>query len=450
MNSAEKAGGDIVTASNNNDQRLDDLTSAGEFLTDTGAANAYVVELDEQVTSLAAGHVVKMLATNKNNNASTLRVHNATIDITDNIVRRDGLGLRDGDIPDDSVSVFIFDGTNWQIITPAIDFAKGGNGSDGALSISAGTTTIDAGGEPIIEKNYTDVSITGTATLTISNPHANGTILLIRSQKNFVFAAGATLSLAGMGAVAGVGGVDATNAGIPRIGNSGTAGGDALQPTVTSLGGNFGAGGGAGSAVGVGGGACATIPINIRTFFFGSPNSPLAVASTGGGGAGGGAGGNGNDAYGTNAGVGDGGNGGRGGGGLAVFVNGNLSLAGTITFAGVAGSNGTNASVASVGGGGGGGGGAAGRGFFAYGGILTNTATIVVTGGAGGTGGNNSAGSYDTNGLGGGGGGGGANWLNGGTAGADGTATGTSNAKTGGDGGVGAAGALYLIPYSKL
>lgn len=60
----------------------------------------------------------------------------------------------------------------------------GGDGSDGALSVSSGTTTIDLGSAQVVSKNYTSISITGTGKIAFSNPHANGTTIILKSQGN--------------------------------------------------------------------------------------------------------------------------------------------------------------------------------------------------------------------------------------------------------------------------
>jgi hypothetical protein len=60
----------------------------------------------------------------------------------------------------------------------------GGTGVDGALNISSGTTTINLGGQRLVVKNYTSISITGTGKLTFTNPHSNGTIIVLKSQGN--------------------------------------------------------------------------------------------------------------------------------------------------------------------------------------------------------------------------------------------------------------------------
>ena len=61
----------------------------------------------------------------------------------------------------------------------------GGDGSDGALAISSGTTTLDCANKKVFIKNYSSISITGTTgKLAFSNPHTSGTIIILRSQGN--------------------------------------------------------------------------------------------------------------------------------------------------------------------------------------------------------------------------------------------------------------------------
>lgn len=101
-------------------------------------------------------------------------------------------------------------------------FKFGGTGSDGALSISSGTTTISASGARILMKNYTSISITGTGKLGFSNPHANGTFIFLRSQGNVTLTSSATpmIDHTNMG---GAGGTNA-NKTSTTAGTTGTAG----------------------------------------------------------------------------------------------------------------------------------------------------------------------------------------------------------------------------------
>ena len=72
-----------------------------------------------------------------------------------------------------------------------------GTGADGALSVSAGTTTIPLEGG-FIEKNYSSISITG-GTYTFSGPVTGGSVAIIRCLGDFTMSAG-TISMDSLGA----------------------------------------------------------------------------------------------------------------------------------------------------------------------------------------------------------------------------------------------------------
>lgn len=280
-------------------------------------------------------------------------------------------------------------------LNSAIKF--GGDGSDGALSISSGTTTIDLGSAAVVTKNYTSISITGTGKLAFSNPHANGTIIILKSQGNVTITSSTSpaIDASGMGAAAGTDG----NTTMYGYSNKGVAGG-----TNT-----------AGSLVGGTGGAAKAYLNNIA--------GKVYKVSCGGGG------GNGGD-----AGAGSGGAGGRGGAALIIECGGAYNRTSNITVAGANGSNGVGSG--STGGSGGGGTGAGGTFLAIYNTLTANSGTTTVTGGAtAGTGGNG-LGTSDV----GCGGGGGANI----TAGTNGGA-GSRGAGDGGDGGIGGDGQALTV-----
>ena len=81
----------------------------------------------------------------------------------------------------------------------------GGDGSDGALSIASGTTTLDLSGASIFIKNYTSISITGTGVLAFSNPSNTGTIIILKSQGNVTITSSATraIDLRSLGSIVG-------------------------------------------------------------------------------------------------------------------------------------------------------------------------------------------------------------------------------------------------------
>lgn len=242
----------------------------------------------------------------------------------------------------------------------------GGTGTDGALSITSGTTTIDLAGAALLTKNYTSISITGTGALAFSNPNANGTIIILKSQGNVTLTSVATPMLSGVG----LGATGATGA---AINTTGTA------PTGTSglslIGQTTGGGGGAATTAGAGGIAGAGIsPTYPTTFIYRE-----VIVSTG---AGGGAGASGGTSGTVNSGA--GGNGGRGGGAFVIECAGafNFTTASGISVAGVTGTAGTG-STGSRPSGGGAGGGAGGSVLVIYNTLTANSGTVVLTGSVG-------------------------------------------------------------------
>jgi hypothetical protein len=119
--------------------------------------------------------------------------------------------------------------------TPALA-RFGGNGSDGALSISSGTTTINCSNAPVVIKNYSSISITGTGKLAFSNPATNGTVVILRSQGNVTLTSSSApmIDVSAMGGAAG-----ATN-------TAGTAGFSVFSTIPGGISGGSGGGGASG------------------------------------------------------------------------------------------------------------------------------------------------------------------------------------------------------------
>jgi hypothetical protein len=241
----------------------------------------------------------------------------------------------------------------------------GGTGADGALTITASTTTHSLGSARSFVKNFSSISITGTTgAYTFSSPHAMGTYIKIRSQAGLVVTSTATAAVIGDGlgasAAHGIGGAVQYNSG--SIGSGISAGG----------------GGGGGSCAGfgaTGGGTAAGIG--------GSPTmglAPWADRLEPGGGGSGGEGGYANGFSGGTPGTGS-----PGGAAIDFEIAGNINITSTFSSVGSTGGNSpNNVSGGYSGGSGGGGGGGSFR--VMYGGSVTaNTATFTVTGGAGGT-----------------------------------------------------------------
>lgn len=308
--------------------------------------------------------------------------------------------------------------------------AFGGDGSDGALSISSGTTTIDLGGAAYYTLNYTSVSITGTGVLTFSNPHANGTIIFIKSQGNVTITSTATAAIdaSGMGAAGGASTTDGNQGyGTITISSKGLQGGDAPGGSADSV------------------GALATA---ANLFLLNLAGRFIRVTPGGGGGGGG---------TGQNGGGPDlaGGAGGNGGAGLIIECAGayNFGASSTIKNSGNNGVDGT-AGNGDSGASGAGAGGAGGITIVMYNTLTANSGTYTNAGGNGGAGkAGNYGGTVRGSGAGGSGGanryaggaGGAGRYANNGIAGSNGSGTGAGTGgaggtQVGGDGGSGGGG----------
>lgn len=271
-------------------------------------------------------------------------------------------------------------GSNKFVTQSGIKF--GGTGADGALTYSSGVNNIDLGGVQFFVKNYTSISITGTASITFTNPHANGTIIIFKSQGNVTLTSSATPM------------IDASGMGADKDTNG-------FAPFFVTNKGTTGATAGTGNSF--------TPSLNFKSLplFTGAGGGTFNAALSG--------------------------NGGRGGGGLYIECAGalNFTTTGGISVAGKVGGTGANN---------GGGGGAGGSCIILYNTLTANTGTVIASGGNGGSGNFGAVGvggNGNTGGSGNGGSGGG-NGGSGGGASGYGTADGTGAvAYSGGGGGSG-------------
>lgn len=288
----------------------------------------------------------------------------------------------------------------------------GGDGSDGALSVTSGTTTISLGGAQVVVKQYTSISITGTGTVTFSNPHANGTFIILKSQGAVTLTSSSApmLNASAFGAAGGA--TVSSSSGQNKNGLIGTAGftnffklNNGVNATTT--------------AIGAGGAIPGFLYSDISQVLNKYPNAFV------GAGAGSGQSKNTNSASNIVS-----GKGGNGGSALVIECGGawNFTTASGISVAGEAGGNADSTGASNDYNAGGGGGGGGGYFLALYNTLTANSGTVTATGGLGGNG--KRGVSADTH-YGGGGGGSATN------AGIDGTSSTTNNAKTGGDGGNG-------------
>ena len=258
-----------------------------------------------------------------------------------------------------------------------------GDGSDGALSVTSGTTTLTGN-----SYQYSSISVSNGATLTFSGKGK----VIVKCQGDCAISGNLNLP---------------TRTGDAPTTFDGFVGGSASEST--------------------GGTAGASFPVIIARLPFlgfclteggsGSAGATATGNAAGGGGAGGGSygagGAGGNGGGGRVTGNGAGGAAGAGKGTVVFYIQGNITIAATAVISG-AGTTGGNGSAGSVNGGGGGGGGAGGFLYMSAGGnaTLASGAAISVNGGNGGTGANGTLdGGGGNGGSGGGGGGGGGGGL---------------------------------------
>lgn len=351
-----------------NDPRIPQNT----YTVDAVGTDSYAVTLTTPPAAYAAGQQYLFKAGTSNTGACTLNVNGLG---AKTIKDRRGNDLGDGDIASGQVVCVIYDGTNMRII--GRESGKfGGTGVDGALSITSGTTTLSFASAQYLIKNYTSVSITGTGVLGFSNPHANGSIFIMKVTGDVTVTSSANpaVDLRLMGAAIGTNG---TSTGVTPTGGIANAYGTATYS----------------AAVGVlimqmaraGNGAySAAVPKKSPTIFAGAGGATgSSHANTGG-------------------------VGGMGGGGLYIECGGSLNITSVFNASGQNGSNGVGTggggtmgsggrggggwldstvpgclSTAAGDGGGGGGGGSI---VILYGTLTANTATLTVGGGVNGSG----------------------------------------------------------------
>lgn len=117
---------------------INNALTYSNFALDTGTANNYLIAITGQTTTYATGLAFQFKAANTNTGASTLNVNSQG---SISIVKTDGSALVAGDIISGGIVSVMYDGTNFQLLNDA-----GG---------AAGT--------------FTNVTVTGTATINVAN-----------------------------------------------------------------------------------------------------------------------------------------------------------------------------------------------------------------------------------------------------------------------------------------
>ncbi len=257
----------------------------------------------------------------------------------------------------------------------------GGDGTDGALTVSSGTTTIDCGAAAVLIKNYTSISITGNGVLKFTNGHTNGTVVILRSQGAITLSSSATPMIdvsivGGIGGVAVSAGANTTTSGTNGNASAvpfGSAGGGTnnntagvptwgLQvsgitrqnqvllrynwwaPGAGGASGNTKTGSGSTATSGTGGNGCGALIIECNGTFTFTTTGGLSTTGQ-----------NGTAGVGTGGTYNSGGGGGGGGGSIFVFYKTAGTISGTITTsassAGASASAGAPGNIAGSGGG---------------------------------------------------------------------------------------------------
>lgn len=265
--------------------------------------------------------------------------------------------------------------------------AFGGTGTDGAMNITNGTTTLNLNNASIFVRNYTSFSLTGTGQLAFTNPNDKGTLIIIRSIGAVTITSSSVpaIDISGLGAKSATQSqfiIDDLNhtGGVPTAGLQYTNTKlytDALS-YIATLGKNIrlapGSGGstggmGTGFVVPQGGGGAGSIAAAGGA---GGATSSAGNNAGGNSAGGGGAGGSSNASRSVPA------DGGRGGGALYIECGGALNFTSTVYAKGLVGPNNSDDAL------GGGGGGAGGMVLVIYKTLTANSSTIDTSGGNGG------------------------------------------------------------------
>ena len=357
----------VAAQVNTNVTDIDNIESGASFYAAaTGASNAYAVTLSPAPTAYSAGLTVRFKANHTTSGAATLNVNGLG---AVSVKRLDGVtDVTAEEIKSGQLLTVVHDGTNFQMQSPPGRAGAGpeaavyGAGSDGVLNVASGTTTIDLGGLNYVVKQYTSINVSAGATLAFSNPHASGTIIVLKSQGNVTFAG--TVNASGLGATGGVS-VNVSRTSSGHSSSAGTAGTNATnslgqtrngaaglaQALATSNAAASGGGGSAstelsGTASGVATGgtasaAAASAGAGITAGLSTMGHGGIVIAPGAGGSSGGVA--VSVNAYTSGTFTATSGAAGRGGGALLVYCGGNYTGAGgTVTVAG------TNASAGSL------------------------------------------------------------------------------------------------------
>lgn len=115
--SVTKAGGDTVTAANNNSVRLDALQLAGDYATSGGSANAYTLSIDAAIAAYATGGKYRFKANFTNTDSATLNVNSIGAKTMKKFTAGVKSNLAAGDIQNGQIVDTEYDGTDLLVVS---------------------------------------------------------------------------------------------------------------------------------------------------------------------------------------------------------------------------------------------------------------------------------------------------------------------------------------------
>lgn len=128
------AGDQALASDLNNNFQQGLQQQVATYASDTGTANVYAVTLSPAPASYAAGMVVVFKAGNASTGASTLNVNSLG---AKTIKKNQGIDLGSGDIKSGQIVTAVYDGTNFQLVSPIS--TGSGSFAFGTISVPGGT-----------------------------------------------------------------------------------------------------------------------------------------------------------------------------------------------------------------------------------------------------------------------------------------------------------------------
>lgn len=173
------------------DVLIPSLIIAGIYAADTGSANVYAAAPTAPPVALAAGYLIAVKIAHTNTGASTLNVNS----IGATAIQFQGAALAAGMLQANIIAVFLYDGTNFQLVNAGQGAGNSGGATTVAYPAGSGSGTISAqgwytqgGSGNIVNwavqniQDYGNANYTPSSTWTYTKAFSNGNILGFGSQ----------------------------------------------------------------------------------------------------------------------------------------------------------------------------------------------------------------------------------------------------------------------------